>query len=91
MTIPTVGLQSDFPVIAAAMTVAGPGDTVYPAAGYSNETAPIAFNNMIILGATAQGIVLNFAPGMVTMTGTAAPIGLTRARGLIGCSSTTRL
>lgn len=89
MTIRTVGPTSDFPSIAAAMTVAGPGDTIYLEAGYSNETATISFNNMTIFGgAASQGIVLNLAPGIatVTMTGT-APMHLRDAsdgNGIVG-------
>ena len=74
MTIRTVGPSSAFPTIAAAMLVAGPGDTIQLEAGYSNETATINFSGMTIFGgAASHGIVLNLALGVatVTMTGTA--------------------
>ena len=74
MAIRTVGPNSAFPTIAAAMLVAGPGDTIQLEAGYSNETATIQFSGMTIFGgAASHGIVLNLALGVatVTMTGTA--------------------
>ncbi len=74
MTIRTVGPNSDFPTIAAAMLSSGPGDTIQLEAGYSNETATVMFSGMTIFGgAGSQGIVLNLALGIatVTLTGTA--------------------
>ena len=74
MTIRTVGPNSNFASIAAAMIAAGPGDTIRLEAGYSNETATVPFSGMTIFGASSsQGIVLNLAIGIatVTLTGTA--------------------
>ena len=74
MVVRTVGPNSDFPSIAAAMQAAGPGDAIRLEAGYSNETATVMFSGMIIFGGPAShGIVLNLAMGIatVTLTGTA--------------------
>ena len=74
MTIRTVGPNSDFATIALAMGAAGPGDTIRLEAGYSHETATIAFSGMTIFGGSASHrIVLNLAIGIatVTLTGTA--------------------
>ena len=69
MAIRTVGPTSDFPSIAAAMRNSGPGDTIRLESGYSNETATIKFSGMIIFGdAASQGIVLNLATGITTVT-----------------------
>jgi Ca2+-binding RTX toxin-like protein len=74
MTIRSVGPNSDFPTIAAAMNAAGPGDTIKLEAGYSNETATVQFSGMTINGGIhSHGIVLTLGTGIatVTMTGTA--------------------
>ncbi|MDO9526823.1 MAG: calcium-binding protein [Gemmobacter sp.] len=89
MPIRTVGPNSEFASIAAAMQASGPGDTILLEAGYSNETATIAFNDMTIFGgAASRGIVLNLAIGIptVTLTGT-APIRINDAsdgNGIVG-------
>lgn len=89
MTVRTVGPQSDFPSIAAAMNASGPGDTLNLKAGYSNETATVDFSGMTIHGwRSSQGIVLNLGMGIatVTLTGT-APIRLNDAsdsNGIVG-------
>ncbi len=74
MAIHTVGPNSDFPTIAAAMAAAGPGDTIQLEAGYSHETATVLYSGMIISGGPAsEDIVLNLGIGIttVTLTGTA--------------------
>lgn len=74
MVIRTVGPNSGFPSILAAMRASGPGDTIRLEAGYSNETAVIGFSGMTIFGAAGSvGIVLRLAVGVatVTLTGTA--------------------
>jgi Ca2+-binding RTX toxin-like protein len=96
MAIRTVGPNSDFPTIAAAMQASGPGDTIQLEAGYSNETATIAFSGMTITGgAGSTGIVLNLAMGIatVTMTGT-APFELNDAsdgNGIVGNAGDNRI
>ena len=74
MPVLTVGTNSNFSSIAAAMISAGPGDTIYLEDGYSNETAVISFNNMNVFGdINSRGIVLILGIGIatVTLTGTA--------------------
>lgn len=89
MAIRTVGSNSDFPSILAAMQVSGPGDTIRLEAGYSNETAVVAFSGMTIFGAlNSVGIVLRLHTGVatVTLTGT-APIRVLDAgdgNGIVG-------
>ena len=89
MTIYTVGPNSDFPSIAAAMQVSGPGDTLRLEVGYSDETATVAFSGMTIFGgASSQNILLNLAVGVATVTLTGkAPIRLHDAsdgNGIVG-------
>ena len=50
MAIFTVGPNSTYPTIAAAMATAGPGDTIQLEAGYSSETAVVTHSGMIITG-----------------------------------------
>jgi serralysin len=78
MAIFTVGPNSTFPSIAAAMAAAGPGDTIQLEAGYSNETATVTHSGMIITGeASSVGIVLQLGSGIATVTlAGAAPINL---------------
>ena len=89
MTIRTVGPSSDYATIAAAMNAAGPGDTIFLQAGYSNETAAVDFSGMTIYGdASSHGIVLHLgaAVATVSMTGL-APFDLHDAadgNGIIG-------
>ena len=96
MAIRSVGPNSDFPTIAAAMLAAGPGDTIQLEAGYSNETATILFSGMIISGSAASlGIILNLGLGIptVTMTG-AAPFHLNDAsdgNGIVGNAGENRI
>lgn len=96
MAIRTVGPNSDFPSIAAAMQAAGPNDTIQLEAGYSNETATIQFSGMTIFGGAASlGIVLNLALGIatVTLTGT-APFNLNDAAdgsGIVGNAGDNRI
>jgi len=69
MAIFTVGPNSTFPSIAAAMAAAGPGDTIQLEAGYSNETATVTHSGMIITGeASSTGIVLQLGSGIATVT-----------------------
>jgi len=96
MAIRTVGPNSDFPTIAAAMLASGPGDTIQLEDGYSNETATIAFSGMTIFGgAGSTGIDLDLAMGIatVTLTGT-APFGLRDAsdgNGIVGNAGDNRI
>lgn len=96
MVIRTVGPSSDFPSIAAAMLSSGPGDTIQLESGYSNETATIRFSGMTIFGGIgSQGIVLNLAPGIatVTMTGN-SPFQLNDAadsNGIVGNAGDNRI
>jgi Ca2+-binding RTX toxin-like protein len=89
MAIFTVGPNSTFPSIAAAMAAAGPGDTIQLEAGYSNETATVTHSGMTITGgADSLGIVLQLGGGIATVTlaGT-APIDLRDAsdgNGIVG-------
>lgn len=85
----TVGPNSSFPTIAAAMGAAGAGDTILLEAGYSNETATVTHNGMIVSGgATSTGIVLDLGTGIATfsLAGT-APINVRDAgdgNGIVG-------
>lgn len=96
MAVRTVGPNSDFPTITAAMQAAGPGDIVELEAGYSNETATVAFSGMTITGgAGSTGIVLNLALGIATVTlaGT-APFRLADAsdgNGIVGNDGDNRI
>ncbi len=76
MSTYTVGPTSDFPSIAAAMQVSGPGDILRLEFGYSNETATIALSGMTIFGgAYSHNIILNLGLGVATVTLTGnAPI-----------------
>jgi Ca2+-binding RTX toxin-like protein len=81
MAIRTVGPNSTYPSIAAAMADSGPGDTIQLEPGYSNETATVLHSGMTITGeASSTGIVLNLGMGIATVTlaGT-APINLVDA------------
>ncbi|WP_054005357.1 calcium-binding protein [Cypionkella psychrotolerans] len=89
MSTYTVGPNSDFPSIAAAMQVSGPGDVLRLEAGYGNETATVAFSGMTIFGgASSHNILLNLALGVTTVTLTGnAPIRLhdaSDANGIVG-------
>ena len=89
MAIFTVGPNSTFPSIAAAMAAAGPGDTIQLEAGYSNETATVTHSGMIITGeASSLGIVLQLGSGIATVAlAGAAPIDLVDAadgNGILG-------
>ncbi len=59
MAIFNVGPTSSYSSIANAMLDAGAGDTIELEAGYSNESATVTHNGMIVTGsATSTGIVL---------------------------------
>ena len=69
MAILTVGPNSSFPTIAAAMLAASASDTILLETGYSNETATVTHNGMTVSGdATSTGIVLQLATGIATFT-----------------------
>lgn len=78
MPILTVGPNSSFPTIAAAMLAANAGDTISLEAGYSNETATVTHNGMTVSGeSTSTGIVLQLALGVPIFTlGGSAPINV---------------
>jgi Ca2+-binding RTX toxin-like protein len=89
MAIFTVGPNSTYPTIAAAMAAAGPGDTIQLEAGYSSETAVVTHSGMIITGeASSVGIVLQLGSAIATVTlAGAAPINLLDAsdgNGIVG-------
>lgn len=92
----TVGPNSDYPTISAAMRAAGPGDAIILEAGYSNETATVAFSGMSISGdASSRGILLVLGSGIatVTLTGT-APFRLLDAsdgNGIVGNAGNNRI
>jgi Ca2+-binding RTX toxin-like protein len=85
----TVGPNSTFSTIAAAMLAGAPSDTIELESGYSDETASVSHNGMTVTGdATSTGIVLNLGSGIATVTlaGT-APINLHDAsdgNGIVG-------
>src|SRR6186997_2731419 len=78
MAILTVGPTSTFPTIAAAMVAANAADTILLEAGYSNETATVTHNGMIVSGqASSTGIVLHLGTGIATFSlAGAAPINV---------------
>jgi Ca2+-binding RTX toxin-like protein len=89
MAIFTVGPNSTYPTIAAAMAAAGPNDTIQLEAGYSNETAMVTHSGMIITGgAGSLGILLQLGTGIATVTlAGQAPINLVDAadgNGIVG-------
>jgi Ca2+-binding RTX toxin-like protein len=80
MAILTVGKNSTFKTIKAAMNHAVDGDTIQLQAGYRNETATVTHQGMTVTGgATSTGIVLHLAAGVpiatFTLAGT-APINV---------------
>ena len=89
MAILTVGPNSLFATIAAAMLAAGPNDTIRLESGYRNETATVRHSGMTVSGdATSTGIDLRLATGIATftLTGT-APINVHDAsdgNGIVG-------
>ncbi|MGZ8305747.1 MAG: calcium-binding protein, partial [Allosphingosinicella sp.] len=89
MAIRTVGPNSNYASIAAAMADSGPGDTIQLEPGYSNETATVLYSGMIVTGqASSTGIVLNLGSGIATVTlAGAAPINVNDAldgNGIVG-------
>jgi Ca2+-binding RTX toxin-like protein len=72
-----------FQTIAAALAAAQPGDTINLGVGYGPESVAVIVSNITISGpASAIGINLNIAPGVigVTLTGD-APINVTDSAG----------
>lgn len=83
MSILTVGPASTYPTIAAALAVAGPGDTILLEQGYGNETAAVTTSGITVDGnATSTGIVLQLDAGVtdLTLSGT-APIDVLDSSG----------
>ncbi|HET7717584.1 MAG TPA: calcium-binding protein [Bauldia sp.] len=74
----TVGPNSTYPTIAAAMAAAAAGDIVILEAGYSNETTTVTQTGMTVTGdATSTGISLQLGAGVATFTlGGTAPINV---------------
>jgi Ca2+-binding RTX toxin-like protein len=69
MPILTVGPTSTYASITDAMVDAVAGDTISLESGYSNESAIIALNNIIVDGdATSTGIILQLGSGIATFT-----------------------
>ena len=89
MAIRTVGPNSTYASIAAAMAASGPGDTIQLEPGYSDETATVLHSGMTITGeASSTGIVLDLGQGIATVTlAGAAPINVNDAsdgNGIVG-------
>jgi len=89
MPILTVGPNSMFPSIAAAMRAGGPGDTIVLESGYSNEAVTVLHNGMTITGdATSTGIILQLGSGIATFSlGGGAPFEVRDApdgNGIVG-------
>jgi Ca2+-binding RTX toxin-like protein len=65
----TVGPNSTYASIAAAMAAAGAGDTIQLEPGYSNEAAVVTHSGMTIVGeASSAGIALQLALGVATVS-----------------------
>src|SRR4051794_18901940 len=65
----TVGPNSTYPTIAAAMAAASLGDTMQLESGYSNETALVNVDNLFVTGtATSTGILLHLVGSATTLT-----------------------
>lgn len=81
MPVFTVGPNSTYPSITAAMAAAGPGDTIRLEPGYSNEIATVQHEGMTVTGAASSvGIELSLATGIATVTlAGEAPINLADA------------
>lgn len=78
MATRTVGPNSQYATIAAAMIAAGPNDLIQLEFGYKNETATVTHSGMTIFGGlTSTGIVLQLGAGIsaFTLTGN-APINI---------------
>ena len=89
MAIRTVGPNSSYASIAAAVADSAPGDTIQLEPGYSNETATIQYSGMTVTGqASSTGIVLDLGNGIATVTlAGAAPIDVNDApdgNGIVG-------
>lgn len=96
MTIRTIGPNSTYSSIDAAMAQAGPGDTFNLESGYSNEAATVTRNNATIFGeASSHGIELQLAQGIATVTLTGhAPINIVDAsdgNGIVGNAGRNRI
>jgi hypothetical protein len=71
----TLTVPSVYPTIADAIQAAQPGDTIFLAAGYADETASITVENIILQGnVTNTGISVSLDPGIqhFTLAGSAA-------------------
>jgi Ca2+-binding RTX toxin-like protein len=67
MAFLTVGPNSSFPTIAAAMAAAAASDTIQLESGYGNETATVTHSGMTVSGeATSTGIILQLGTGIAT-------------------------
>ena len=78
VAILTVGPNSTFPTIAAAMAAAGTGDIITLEAGYGNENATVTVNGLSFDGLpSSTNINLQLTTGIstVTLLGT-APINI---------------
>jgi len=68
MSILTVGANSTYPTVAAALVDAVPGDTLVLESGYCNETAIITKDGITVDGsATSTGIVLQLDAGVTDL------------------------
>ena len=75
----TLAVPSDYPTITDAVQAAQPGDTIFLAAGYVNETALVTVEGITVEGdATNTGISLNLDPAIVQIRlAGSAPINVT--------------
>jgi hypothetical protein len=75
MPVYSVGPNSEYSTIAAALAAAVSGDTIQLQSGYSTETATVSLSGITITGdATSTGIVLRLASGVSSVsTGGGAP------------------
>jgi len=75
----TLAVPSDYPTITDAVQAAQPGDTIFLAAGYVNETALVTVEGITVEGdATNTGISLNVDPAIVQIRlAGSAPINVT--------------
>src|SRR4051812_35074487 len=69
MAIRTVGPNSTYPTIAAAIAASSSGDTISLQAGYGNETASVTVNNLIVTGASSStNVLLQLSSGVTQLT-----------------------
>src|SRR5215218_5990034 len=77
--MPTIFVPSQQPTIAAAVSVAAPGDVIQLQPGYTGETATITVNSLTVLGDGSNvGISLTLGAGINDLAlGGTTPINVT--------------